>query len=151
MQAKGEPGASCSLIGRSELVDWCLVIRRVRLHGQLVPREHIARNELAPCACASARLAVRCWMQTSTHHEVLIRILNWPCQFWGLARAVGAFLKTGPSCRICPCSTPPEQLSQWARGIVLFLIVGTYSKVLNFVPQFWRNKIPEQYFPFVLP
>ena len=79
-----EPGATRSLIERSELVDWCLVVCRVRFcvrNGQLVSREHIARNKPVPRACA---------------------IL--PHQFWGLARAVGAFLKTGPPCRVCPCS-----------------------------------------------
>jgi hypothetical protein len=35
---------------RSELIDWCLVVHRVRFcvrHGQLVSRERIARNEPA--------------------------------------------------------------------------------------------------------
>ena len=96
MQATGEPGATHSLIEISELVDWCLIVRRVRFcvrNGLLVSREHITRNEPAPRVCA---------------------IL--PRQFWGLARAVGVFLKTGPPCRVCPCSPPPDQLSQWARG-----------------------------------
>ena len=63
-------------------------------HGQLVSCEHITQNEPAPRECA---------------------IL--PHQFWGLARTVGAYLKTGPSCRICPFSPPPDQLSQWACGV----------------------------------
>ena len=59
-------------------------------------------------------------MRTSTHHAyeyapgVLILIPE--CFSTHLARAVNAFLKTGPPCRVCPCSPPPDQLSQWARG-----------------------------------
>ena len=114
MRATGELGATRSLIERSESVDWCLVVRRVRFcvrHGQLVSCEHIAQNEPAPRACA---------------------IL--PHQFWGLARAVGAFLKTGPPCRICPCLPPPDQLSQWARGCLSVVSLGhalTFQSLAN--------------------
>ena len=96
MRATGEPGATRSLIEGSELVDWCLVVRCVRFcvyRGQLVPREHTARNEPAPRAYA---------------------IL--PRQLRGLARAVGAYLTTGSSCCVCPCSSPPDQLNQLVRG-----------------------------------
>jgi hypothetical protein len=105
MRATGKPGATRSLIERSEFVDWCLVVRRVCFcvrHGQLVSREHIAQNEPAPRACA---------------------IL--PHQFWGLARAVSAFLKTGPPCHVCPCS--PLQTSL-ASG---HAVVSTYPPFLE--------------------
>jgi hypothetical protein len=114
MRATGEPGATRSLIERSELVDWCLFVCRVRFcvhHRQLVSCEHIARNEPVPRACA---------------------IL--PRQFWGLACAVGAFLKTGPPCRVCPCSPPPDQLSQWARGGLSVVSLGhalTFQSLAN--------------------
>ena len=56
MQVTGEPGATHSLIEGSEIVDWCLIVWRVRFcvrNGQLVSHEHIARNEPAPRARAS--------------------------------------------------------------------------------------------------
>jgi len=80
-------------------------------HGQLVSREHITQNEPAPRVCA---------------------IL--PHQFWGLARAVGAFLKTGSPCRVCPCWPPPDQLSQWARGGLSVVSLGhalTFQSLAN--------------------
>jgi hypothetical protein len=80
-------------------------------NGQLVSCEHIAQNKPAPRACA---------------------IL--PHQFRGLACAIGAFLKTGPPCRVCPCSPPPDQLSQWARGGLSVVSLGhalTFQSLTN--------------------
>ena len=63
---------------------------------------HITRNEPASRACA---------------------IL--PRQFWVLARAVCLLEdKTGSPCRVCPCSPPPDQLSQWARGGLSVVSLG---------------------------
>ena len=99
MCATGEPDAICSLVGMSELVDWCLVFgwSLGELRGQLVSREqHIRINALI----------VKC-----VHNPVP--------PFLGQARAPSAFSKMGPSCCICPSSVPPDQLSQcqWARDV----------------------------------
>jgi hypothetical protein len=60
---------------------------------------------------------VRTSRETSRRH---VRARSCPASFGGVAHALGFFLKTGPPCRVSPCSPPPDQLSQWARG-------GTWS------------------------
>ena len=56
---------------------------------------------------------VRAMRETSRRH---VRARSCPASFGGVAHALGVSLQTGPSHRVCPCSPPPDQLSQWARG-----------------------------------
>ena len=137
-ETTGEPGATRSLIGRSELVDWCLVVHRVRFACAMdslchvsttreTSRRHVRVRSCpanfgevdAPCVRVRTR-------RTNTHPRVFST---------HLARAVNAFLKTGPPCRVCPCSPPPDQLSQWARGGLSEVSLGhalTFQSLANF-------------------
>ena len=112
MRATGEPDATRSLIGRSELVDWCLVIRRVRFACAMDNSCHVSTMRETSQRCVRVRSC-----PANIGASLALSVTDPVTLGNGIRYIVlGTFLKTGPPCRVCPCSPPPDQLSQWARG-----------------------------------
>ena len=88
------------------LLNWCIVVFGWSLgvlRGQLVSHELIT--------CANSALIVNC-------------VRNPVPPFLGQAHVPSASSTTGTSCHVCPCSAPPDQLSQWARGGLWVVSLG---------------------------
>jgi len=99
MRATGEPGATRSLIGRSELVDWCLVVRRVRFACAMDNLCHVSttrktsRRRVRVRSCPANLGASLAPSETDP-----VTLGNGICYV-----VLDTFLKTGPPCRVCPC------------------------------------------------
>jgi hypothetical protein len=131
MRATGKPGATRSLIGRSELVDWCLVVRCARFACAMDNLCHVSAT------CETSRRRVRVQSCPAKFGASLAQSETDPVMLGNGIRYVvlGAFLKTGPPCRVCPCSPPPDQLSQWAHGGLSEVSLGhalTFQSLANF-------------------